>query len=71
MSKKYARIKTYGTVLVPLSHLEKFTENCLIAETEWGEDGEQLSKIKEFSDFSLIDRKDIDVCISQQELEDG
>ena len=71
MSKKYARIKTYGTVLVPLSLLEKFTENCLIAETEWAENGEQLSKIKEFSDFSLIDRKDIDVCIAQQELEDG
>ena len=71
MSKKYARLKSYGTILVPLNLLEKFTENCLIADTEWSDEGEVLSKIKEFKDFTLIDKTEIDMCISQQKLEDG
>jgi len=71
MSKKYAKLKTYGNVLIPLNMLEKFSENCFIAETDWTDNGEVLSKIKDVSDFTVIDKKDIDVCIAQQELENG
>lgn len=71
MSKKYAKIKTYGNLLVPLAMLEKITETCFIADTDWTDNGEVLSSIKEFKDFTLIDKKDIDVCIAQQELENG
>lgn len=68
MGKKYAVIDTYGKVIVPVSMLEKLTQNCYIGTLEWTSSSNQLVEVRTIDKVELIDQKDIDDAKVQMEL---
>ena len=68
MSKKYAIVDTYGKVIVPVSMLEKFTNECYIGTLELINSKNELVEVRKIDKVELIDQQDINDVKVQMEL---
>ena len=69
MAKKYALIEGYGKMIVPISMLEKVTDQCLMGSTRWTEEGgEVLTEVGSIGKVLIIDQDDIDSAKAQMAL---
>lgn len=68
IAKSYARIDSYGKLLVPVSLLEKIASECYIAETEYTEEGMSLSKLTPISKIELHSADEVKSVLMHQEL---
>ncbi len=71
MSKKYAKIGGYGSLVVPISLLEKIVEQGYIISTNYNSNfnRSEVSKVEPVTEVSIIDIDEIRGQLAQQALE--
>lgn len=70
-NKTYFSLSGYGTLLIPVSLLEKIREEAVLVETEWSSatKAEQVKSIKPYREIKLWDGEEIDLAEAQQVLQ--
>ena len=69
--KKYAKIGGYGSLVVPLSLLEKIVEQGYIISTSYNSNFSKhdVSKVDPVTEISIVDYSEIESQLAQQALE--
>lgn len=66
---KYAMLKGYGTLAIPMDLLEEIARRSWIVNTTYKDSEEVLSSAEPVTNVQLIDETDIEACIVQMRLE--
>jgi|TARA_B110000483_G_C18077877_1_gene496858 hypothetical protein len=68
---KYAVLKGYGNLAIPMHLLEEIVTHCVLVETRYDSDRNEsfLSKVSSIKDFEVITGDEIDSTLVQQSLE--
>lgn len=68
--KNYARINSYGQLLVPIELLDKIASEGYIVSTSYGEGStEVISEIKKIDKVSIHDQDEVDAAFAQMALQ--
>lgn len=70
-NKTYFSLGGYGTLLIPVSLLEKIKQEAVFVETEWSgtTKQDQVKSIKPYREIKLWDGEEIDMAEAQQVLQ--
>lgn len=70
-NKTYFSVGGYGTLLIPVSLMEKIRQEAVLVETEWSSatKGEQVKAIKSYREIKLWDGEEIDLAEAQRVLQ--
>lgn len=66
---KYAMLKGYGTLAIPMDLLEEIARRSYIVNTTYADSQEVLSSVEDVTNVQLIDHADIEACKVQMRLE--
>ena len=69
--KKYAKIGGYGSLVIPISLLEKIVEQGYIVHTTYNSTRSRqvVSKVEPVTEVNIVDYSDIETQLAQQALE--
>ena len=67
--KNYARITTYGNLLVPIEMLDKIVSEGFIASTTYSSDKELISEIKRIDKVTIHGEEELEQAKVQMALE--
>lgn len=66
---KYAMLKGYGSLAIPMDLLEEIARRSWIVNTTYKDSEEVLSNAEPVTNVQLIDETDIEACLVQMRLE--
>ena len=67
--KTYARISTYGDLLVPMSMLEKLCEEGMLVRTSYENDTDQIIEIRKIDNIKIHTEDELEHAKVQMALE--
>ena len=69
--KKYAKIGGYGSLVIPISLLEKIVEQGYIVQTTYNSNRsrQEVSKVEPVTEVNIVDYSEIETQLAQQALE--
>jgi hypothetical protein len=69
--KKYAKIGGYGSLVIPISLLEKIVEQGYIVQTTYNStrSRQEVSKVELVTEVNIVDYSEIETQLAQQALE--
>lgn len=66
---KFAMLKGYGTLAIPMDLLEEIARRSWIVNTKYEDSQEILSSAEPVTNVQLIEETDIEACLVQMRLE--
>lgn len=69
VEKKFARISTYGDILIPMGMLEQFVESALVVRTTYENSEDRISEVKSVGSFTIHGENEIEQARVQMALE--
>ena len=67
--KTYARISTYGDLLVPMSMLERLVQEGMLVRTSYVGDEDQITEIKKIDNIKIHTEEELEHARVQMALE--
>jgi hypothetical protein len=68
MGKKFAKLKGYGELCIPVKLLERVLEEGYIVSTRWDQRS-YIDKVSRIDEVNIVDEDEIKAALAQQILE--